>query len=438
MTVLNDPAAILAKSSMTRAQVIAVGLATLLNALDGFDVLSISFAAPGIATQFGIDRAALGVVLSMELIGMAVGALVLGNAADKIGRRPMLLSCLAVMSAGMALAATSDSIAILSAYRLFTGFGIGGMLATTAAVVAEFANARYRNLAVAIMAGGYPVGAVVGGSIASALLSGGGTWHSIFVFGAIATAAFVPLILWLMPETIAFLVLRHGPAGLSIVNRQLEKLGHRSADHIPELEPGTQKVRWRELFGPGLASVSILLLIAYFMHIMTFYFFVKWVPKLVVDMGFEAGTAGSVLVWANVGGASGSLVLSLFTQRFPVRTLTILAMIAGAGAVIWFGQPHSDIATLSVIAGTAGFFVNGATAGIYAMFAQSYPARLRASGTGMVIGFGRGGAALGPIVAGFLLASGLTLPWLATIMACGSLIAALALTVLRYREHGVA
>jgi len=57
-----------------------------LTALDGFDVLSIAFAAPGIAAEWGIDRAALGVVLSMELMGMALGAIVLGGVADRIGR----------------------------------------------------------------------------------------------------------------------------------------------------------------------------------------------------------------------------------------------------------------------------------------------------------------------------------------------------------------
>ena len=78
-------------SAGTSPSVIAIGIATALNALDGFDVLSISFAAPGIARDWGIDRAALGLVLSMELIGMGIGALILGAMADRIGRRPTIL-----------------------------------------------------------------------------------------------------------------------------------------------------------------------------------------------------------------------------------------------------------------------------------------------------------------------------------------------------------
>jgi MFS family permease len=190
---------------MHSSQVLAISVATFLNALDGFDVLSISFAAPGIAEDWGISRAALGVVLSMELIGMAIGAFVLGALADRRGRRPIILGSLVIMATGMAIAAASNGIVMLSAARLFTGLGIGGMLAATNAIVAESSNSRRRNLSVAIMAGGYPMGAVIGGSVASGLLASTGHWQSIFEFGALATASFIPLVLWLVPETIAFL-----------------------------------------------------------------------------------------------------------------------------------------------------------------------------------------------------------------------------------------
>ncbi len=49
----------------------------LLNALDGFDVLSSAFAAPGISAEWGIERAALGLVLSAELVGMGFGSVLL-------------------------------------------------------------------------------------------------------------------------------------------------------------------------------------------------------------------------------------------------------------------------------------------------------------------------------------------------------------------------
>ncbi len=428
---LRDPRAMIATEPMHRRQIAIVGLATALNALDGFDVLSISFAAPGIAADWSIDRAALGLVLSMELIGMAVGAFLLGMAADRMGRRRTTLVCLTVMAGGMALAAAATDIYSLSALRFLTGIGIGGMLATTNAIAAEFSNARQRALSVAIMAGGYPVGAVIGGSIASLLLAVTGRWEAIFLFGAIATVCFIPLTYWLVPESVAFLCARQPKGALDQINSTLASLGRAPVDALPPLEPSAGRRGIGQFFEGPMRRVTILLTLAYFGHIMTFYFFLKWIPKLVADMGFVPALAGTVLVWANVGGASGSLALSLLTRRYPVRRLVVVAMIFGALAVATFGQNLSTLGLLSLIAAVAGFFTNAAIAGLYAVFAESFPAHLRAGGTGLVIGVGRGGAALGPILGGLLFASGWPLSWVAPAMALGCIFGALALSSVR-------
>ena len=149
-------------------------------------------------------------------------------------------------------------------------------------------------------------------------------------------------------------------------------------------------------------------------------------------------SAGGVLVWANVGGASGSLVLSLLTQKVGVRLLVIGSMFLGAVAIAAFGQGFTTLASLSLLAAIGGFFTNGATAGLYAVIAQSFPAALRAGGTGLVIGIGRAGAAMGPIVAGLLFASGASLSLVAVLMAGGTLIGGIALSFVRYRESEVA
>src|SRR5690606_34842244 len=105
----SDPRDLLANSHMKPLQVMAIVICILLTALDGFDVLAISFASPGIADEWGIDRAALGIVLSMELIGMAVGSVIFGSVADSFGRRPTVLVCLFLMTVGMYLASTADN-----------------------------------------------------------------------------------------------------------------------------------------------------------------------------------------------------------------------------------------------------------------------------------------------------------------------------------------
>lgn len=428
----SDPRDIIAQSSMSRLQIVAVGLCVLLNALDGFDVLAISFASPGIASDWGIDRAALGFVLSMELIGMAVGSVLIGNLADRFGRRPIIIGCLVVMASGMYLAALAKDVVSLSVIRLFTGFGIGGMLAATNAMVAEFSNVRRRHLAVAIMAGGYPVGAIIGGSIASMLLAHF-DWRAVFLFGSVVTAVFLPLVWLWLPESVDFLTQKRPAGALEKINNTLKRMGHATVAKMPDLQPQEVRSGISELFTPGLARITLLLIVAYFTHIMTFYYILKWIPKIVVDMGFVASSAGGVLVWANVGGATGALVLSLLTQKFDVRSLVIGALVMACIMVTVFGYAPADLQNLALFAAFAGFFTNSAVVGMYAIFAQSFPARVRAGGTGLVIGLGRGGAALGPIVAGFLFASGQSLPVVSVLMAMGSLVAAAALLVLGRR-----
>ncbi len=425
-----DPRTIIDTAPMSRFQWGVVATMVGLNALDGFDVLSISFASPGIAAAWGIDRAALGFVLSMELMGMAIGSLVLGGVADRIGRRATILSCLVVMAAGMFGASTAHDVVSLSAWRVLTGLGIGGMLAATNAAVAEAANAQRRALCVVLMAGGYPVGSVIGGSISAVLLARY-DWSAVFVFGGIATLAFIPLVLWRAPESIAFLMHRRPPDALARINASLVRMGHPTIDTLPDPDPKPAKVPLAELFQPALSRATILLTLAYLTHIMTFYFILKWIPKIVVDMGFAPSLAAGVLVWASVGGATGSLVLGLLTAKVRLFSLTIAAMILSTLLVIAFGQGQSDIATLSAIAAVTGFATNAGVVGLYALIAKTFPTGVRATATGFVIGVGRGGSALAPALAGLLFAAGYGLSTVALLMAMGSTIAVLALFGMR-------
>jgi len=429
-----DPRSALDNAPMGAMQVVAVVLCVVLNALDGFDVLAISFASPGIATEWGIEKKALGIVLSMELVGMAFGSALLGNVADRLGRRPTILACLAVMTLGMLAAAVAGNVWVLSAIRLVTGLGIGGMLASINAMAAEYSNARRRDVAVAIMAAGYPLGVIAGGSIASLLLRDY-TWRSVFLFGAGFTALLIVPVWLLLPESIAWLLMKQPRDALARVNATLARLGHAVIAALPPPPPPTARKGFAGLFSAEHARATVLLTVAYFAHIMTFYFIIKWIPKLVVDMGYAPATAAGVLVWANVGGASGAILLGLLAQRYRVRALVILAMLLGSAMVVAFGRIGTELDRLTLVAAMGGFFINGAIVGLYAIFAQVFPVALRAGGTGFVVGVGRGGAALGPVIAGFLFDAGIGLPMVAAAMAAGSLIAAGVLWQLRYEAR---
>jgi benzoate transport len=419
---------------MSVGQWLAVVVTVGLNAMDGFDVLSISFASPGIAQDWGIDKATLGWVLSMELFGMAVGSVLLGGVADKIGRRPTILGCLIAMSVGMFGASVAGGVPVLLVYRLLTGLGIGGMLASINAAVAELSNRRWRSLAVALMVVGYPVGGVTGGIMVQKLL-GSGTWHDVFIFGGAITAVFIPIVWFLLPESVDFLDRQGRPEALQAINRILTRFGHEA---IAALTPSTQESSQRsvtDIFKPGLIVATVLITLGYFTHVTSFYFIIKWVPKLVVDMGFQPRTAAGVLTWLNVGGATGVAIFGLIATRVSLKALTVVTLLGSSAMVVWFGRGPHDLVSLAATVAIAGMFINSAIGGYYLLFAKVFPTHVRATGTGFAIGVGRGGAVLAPILAGYLFQAGLTMPTVATLMAMGSLLSAAALLALKVRAE---
>ena len=151
---------------------------------------------------------------------------------------------------------------------------------------------------------------------------------------------------------------------------------------------------------------------------------------IVVDMGFEASSAAGVLVWANLGGASGGALFGLLTQRFHLFKLTIGTLLLGTAMVILFGTGFDNLYQLSLVSAAVGFFTNSGVVGLYAILAQVYSASTRATGSGFAIGMGRGGAVLAPILAGFLFAAGQSLQTVSVIMGLGSTFAAVALWLL--------
>ena len=428
-----DPKSIIDDGAMGSAQWVAVLVTVGLNALDGFDVLSISFASPGIARDWGIDKATLGWVLSMELFGMAAGSLLLGGVADKVGRRPTILGCLIAMAAGMFGAGHAHGVAQLWPWRLLTGLGIGGTLAAINAAAAELSNRRWRSFAMALMVIGYPLGGVIGGMFVQKLLASA-SWHAVFIAGGWVTGAFLPIVWWLLPESVAFLDRRRAPAALEQINRILARLGHPPAATLSEAPPQGERRSLVDIFKPALLATTLLATFAYFAHITSFYFLIKWVPKIVVDMGFAPQAAAGVLTWVSLGGAVGGALFGLIATRIALRPLTVFTLLAGALMIAGFGRVAQDLDSLKSTLAVTGLFTNAAIAGFYLLFARVFPTHVRATGTGFAIGVGRGGAVLAPIIAGYLLNAGLAVKSVALIMAGGSLLAAVALLVLRVRE----
>jgi len=435
----NDPRVVIDENPMGVRQWIVVVLMVLLNALDGFDVLSSAFAAPGISKEWGVPRDALGIVLSAELVGMGFGSVLLGGMADRFGRKPTMLVCLAVMAVGMYMAHAAHAVTPLTIWRLITGLGIGGMLAATNAVTAEVSSKTGRSLAMALYVIGYPLGGVIGGFAAQGWLLVEYDWRAVFLFGAIVTAIMIPLVLLLVPETPAYFAAARPKGAVEKINRSLKVFGKPPITGLAPHPEGAAKPKLTDILSnPRLRPVTLLLAFGYMFHTITFYYILKWAVKIVADYppGYPQAEAASVLTYANIGGAVGGFLFGFLMKRWHIKGPTIAMLVLGVLSVSWFGYGHPTLWSWRSAGFLAMFFTNAAIVGYYAAFAQGFPAYARATGTGVVLGVGRLGAAGSPIIAGFLfnLLGNDELLAVSTIMGMGSVISIVLFLLLPLRD----
>lgn len=405
-------------------------------ALDGYDVLSIAFAAPGISVEWGLSKATLGIILSLELVGMALGSIAMGALADTRGRRPTMLLGLVILTVGMAIAALAPNVYILGAARIFTGIGIGGLLAAATATSSDYCNNKNRSLAVVLVAGGFPFGIYLGATFLAPLLKQY-DWRVTFYLGALLSFVFIPLVYLFVPETISFLERRQPQDALG----RIQKIMRRLALPVPEKLPLREAAKITgvgvtSLFKNGLAPITSILIFAYFANVATYYYFVKWLPTIVSDLGYSVSQATEVLGVISLGGVAGSIGMGIIARFISIRPLMISCLALAAIGVAAFPYFTETLESMKLVGFLAGAFIFAAISGFFGLFATSFPSSLLGSGAGLVLGIGRGGAVLGPMVPGFLFAAGLGLAQVALFMAAGSFFAGLTVLFMRQEKTG--
>jgi hypothetical protein len=369
-----DPRDILRAAPMSVLQIVIIGITIALNALDGFDVTSISYASPGISKEWALPAGGLGLVLSMELIGMAIGSIVIGNIADRIGRRPTMLICLALMTVGMTLATTAGNPTTLSIWRVLTGLGIGGMLAAINAVAAEFANDKRKHLSVSLMSIGYPLGAVFGGmGVARLLQAQPDNWRSVFLLGAGRDPR-------ADPDRVVHDSRIRALAGPQAARRRarqdqpaMARMGHQSIAALPEISPAARKQSAGDIFGPAMArdhrAGHARLLLPH--RDLLLHHQVGAEDRRRHGLRPVVGRARADV--DERGRATGGAIFGFLTLKYGVKPLTIFTLVVSTIGVSMFGKAPADLQTLIYICMFCGFFINAGIVGLYAIIAQAFP-----------------------------------------------------------------
>lgn len=392
-------------------QIGVIALCALVAVFDGFDIQVISFAAPAIGREWGLPKEAFGFIFSTGVIGMIAGLLVQGMIADKIGRRPMVLMTVALFGAASLASAFASSVGGLVATRLVAGIGMGAALPNVIALTGEYSPARLRARLIVLMNAGLPIGGFIGGLVSAPLIEHFG-WRSVFVAGGAAPLVLVPVLFWLLPESLPFLALGRRRGDREQMLRVLHRLGI-SPDEIvaqpASRSEGPVAAPMVELFRHGRARNSALLCLIFFANMLLFYFLIGWLPTLLTQSGMPIGKAVLVSAGLNLGSVVGGLVLGWSADRIGTRPTLLATFIS---ATILFGLLGANIgwsfAAVALLGALTGLCIGGAQLVLNAVAAQLYPIELRASGVGTAAMAGRVGAVAGPITGGILMAKGLS------------------------------
>jgi MFS transporter, AAHS family, benzoate transport protein len=418
-----------------RTVVWVVTLATVGLIFDGYDlvvygtVVSTFLRDP---SQIGpVDPATAGALGSYALVGVLVGALLAGSVGDILGRRKLMLTAYAWFSVGMAVTAIMTTAAGFGIMRFVTGLGVGALVATTGAIVSEFAPPGRKNLCNAICYSGVPLGSLLAALLAILLLEFIG-WRGMFWIGALPLVTLLPLAFFKMPESPSWLASRGRMEEAMAIS---ERTGVIVSARPPEASRGAVRERagFAGLFRAPYLLPTVLLGLMSALGLILVYSLNTWLPELMLRAGYNAKGSLSFLLVLNGGAVLGALAGSRVADRFGAKPVVAACFLIGAIsiALLTLSVP---LGVLLLVVAVVGLGTSGTQTLIYGLVANYYRTNVRGAGVAWCAGFGRLGGVGGPLLGGFLIAAGLALDSIFFVLAVIAL-AGTILTVLVPTAH---
>jgi MFS family permease len=399
----NPARALIARSPMHLRQYILVVLCCLINMADGYDVLSLAFAAPQLTKEWGVTPEMLGIAFSSSSVGLVLGAFLVAPAADRLGRRSVVLTALVLITLAHWCLAVSSSIWMVAGLRLVMGIGLGTLVVSLNVLVAEFSNDRLRNVLLAILHTGFSLGMGVSGATAALVLEPFG-WRYIFVFGGVLNIVVLLFAIVFLLESPEYLTTRQPRNALARVNAILTLLKHQPLPALPPMQTGPRKaVTVAALLAPDVRRTTILIWIASLAYAVVGYFLMNWKPQILVNAGLTPTQASYVGIIDGVFGTIGHLSIGLLSRWIEETRLTAIFFALLVVFLVGFGMAPANPWLLLSTSGVLTLFTVGAYTGLFLVAIKFYSAEMRNTGVGFVVGWGRVGAIIGPMLGGLLI-----------------------------------
>ena len=403
MTAQTMTAARTTRPPATRALLIA---AWVVATLEGYDLAVYGVSVPAVIGDptMDIDRGQAGTVGSLVGIGMLVGAGFAGSVVHRLGARRLMLGSTAVFTVGMIICALAGNVGVFGAGRLVVGLGLGVVLPTLTAYVADLSVPGRRNRHITVMMTGYAVGALVSPLLGAALLPQN-SFRWLYFIGVFPALLAVPLLLRLPESPVYLHRTGRGAQAVEISTR------FGLADTAGAAEPGSRQVSTvASLLRPGLLIPTLLFWAMSFCGLLLVFGISTWLPTIMQAAGFSLGSAllQTAAMWLGVG--VGILVGGQVADRIGPQRVVVTAFLTGSVSLVLLSMRPSTVLVF-VLMFIAGFGFIGSQIIGNAFIVARYPDRLRSNGIGWALSVGRLGAIVGPSLGAAVLASRASVGW---------------------------
>lgn len=341
------------------------------------DVLLYSFVLDDVRREFGVDDRTSGLLLALPLASSAVGGVLFGWLADRVGRTRALTASIAVYSLATAACGLSQSVAQLATFRLVLGLGMGGEWATGAALVAETWPAAHRGKAMGLMQSAWALGYAAAAAL-NAIVRPAWGWRGVFLAGV-------------LPALLTLWIRRSVPESPLWTERALS----------PARQPLADLLR-----GP-LVRLALIVAAMNAATMFAWWGLFTWIPAYLgrpVDQGGAGLSLLRTSTWIilmQAGMWVGYVSFGFLADRFGRRRTYVTYLLTAAVLVPVYGVAREPLVLL-LLGPLVAFFGTGYFSGFGAVTAEIFPTRIRATAQGLTYNAGRGISALAPITVGAL------------------------------------
>lgn len=366
---------------------------------DAMDQGMVSGVMAVIIKDWALTKGEVSLIASIGLLGMAFGAALSGMAADKWGRKTVIMYTLIIYGVASAVSSLAMNYPMLLVLRFITGFGLGGELPAASTLVSEYSPTKTRGRNVIFLESFWAWGWIAASLVAYLAIPLYG-WRMAFVIGGLP-ALFAAYLRKVVPESPRYLesVGKLKEAD-ELVSRMEQQAGlSEKFSHSREAGSNSNKVKvsFLTLWTKKYIRSTLVLWIIWFGINFGYYGFVLWTPSLLMDRGFALVKSFEFTLIMCLAQLPGYFSAAYLVEKVG-RKNVLSIYFAGTAIASWlFGHAGNNNEVL-LYGCLLYFFSLGAWGCVYAYTPEVYPTVARASGSGWAAAFGRLGAFTAPLV----------------------------------------